>query len=210
MDHETIWEIIKTHKSKYITENINKMPNKDCMAENIASAQYVLSPDDEIEYHISTIEDIIRDTLLNIMVKYPDNIAPNINKEDLRKAGQMFIYLSFCPRLMYGWTQMYINLFKKASPNIIVQTLNRILITGKLKKDNNVVNLAESMLMKVDAKFSLQWKSIENKLQENRTSNDPNQGEKISTETCHHFMTILYMFFNRNTTEIHQSSSSYY
>ena len=59
----------------------------------------------------------------------------NFTEEDYEAAGKMFIYLNMCPKFLFDWTKLYIELLNNSSPDLIVQTLNRIMVTATSKKD---------------------------------------------------------------------------
>ena len=72
----------------------------------------------------------------------------------------MFIYLNLCPKFMFDWTQLYVDLFQNASPDVIVQTLNRIMVTGKQKGDKTVVDFARKIFAKIADIFKLKFPSL--------------------------------------------------
>ena len=80
----------------------------------------------------------------------------------------MFLYLNLCPKFMYEWVQLYVDLFKNATPYEIVQTLNRIMVTGKQKKDKTVTNIARKIFNRIDNKLSLKYKTIDIFLKTNK------------------------------------------
>ena len=65
----------------------------------------------------------------------------------------MFIYLNLCPKFMFDWTKLYIKLFQDASPDLIVQTLNRIILNARNKGDKTVDDIARKIFMKVSQTF---------------------------------------------------------
>ena len=54
----------------------------------------------------------------------------NISKTLLEQAGEMYLYISFCPDPLMPWLLFYKDLFEKQPANIILLTLNRILKGG--------------------------------------------------------------------------------
>ena len=73
--------------------------------------------------------------------------------ESVQQAAELFFYLNLCPNFMFEWTDFYIRLLKNAQPDIIVQTLNRIIETGRVKKENIVV--AKKMFAKIRTTLAL-------------------------------------------------------
>ena len=73
----------------------------------------------------------------------------NISHEQLKTFGEMFIYWNLCPKFMYDWTEFYIDLMQNASPDIIVQTLNRIMVTAKIKGDKSIFDIAKNIFLKI-------------------------------------------------------------
>ena len=85
----------------------------------------------------------------------------NLSNEFVRAAGEMFIYSFLCPKFMFDWTKFYVELLENSPPDIIVQTLTRIIIMGKKNDDKAIENVARKILMKISEKISLQFQSIE-------------------------------------------------
>ena len=61
---------------------------------------------------------------------------------------------------MFDWTQLYVDLLRNASPDVIVQTLNRIMVTGKQKGDKTVVDFARKIFAKIADIFKLKFPSL--------------------------------------------------
>ena len=61
---------------------------------------------------------------------------------------------------MFDWTQIYVDLLQNASPDVIVQTLNRIMVTGKQKGDKTVVDFARKIFAKIADIFKLKFPSL--------------------------------------------------
>ena len=77
----------------------------------------------------------------------------NMTKEDLKNAAEMFIYYNLCPKFMYEWTTFYIDLMQNASPDVIVLTLNRIMVTGRKKGDKMIENIAKKIFKYTSENF---------------------------------------------------------
>ena len=85
----------------------------------------------------------------------------NLENNQYEAVGEMFIYLMLCPKFMFDWTSLYIDLIQHASPDNVMQTLNRILITGGLKKDKTIVDISRRILRKITNKLSLKFQHID-------------------------------------------------
>ena len=88
-------------------------------------------------------------------------VKVNITNNLLKAAGEMYIYSFLCPKFMFDWTRFYVELMEKATPDTIVQTLNRIMIMAKENNEKPTENIARKLLLKMEEKLSLQYKSIE-------------------------------------------------
>ena len=73
----------------------------------------------------------------------------------------MFIYWNLCPKFMYDWTEFYIDLMQNASLDIIVQTLNRIMVTAKIKGERSIFDIAKNIFLKIGTtKVNLNFQTI--------------------------------------------------
>ena len=88
-------------------------------------------------------------------------VKVNITNNLLKAAGEMYIYSFLCPKFMFDWTRFYVELMENASLDIIIQTLNRIIIMGKMNNEKHIEDTARKILLKIEEKFSLEYKSIE-------------------------------------------------
>ena len=57
--------------------------------------------------------------------------------------------------------KLYTNMIQKSSPDIIVQTLNRIIVTGRSKKDKTNEDIARMILKRAVEKFQLKFQTFE-------------------------------------------------
>ena len=79
-----------------------------------------------------------------------------ISNETIEAAGDMFIYLYLCPKFNWRWTNFYVDLFQNSTPDVIVQTLNRIMYTaGRIKENKSNFNLTKKVFLKVLDSFNL-------------------------------------------------------
>ena len=62
---------------------------------------------------------------------------------------------------MIDWTKLYVDLLQNGSPAIIVQTLNRIILHGKTRKDKTNTNIASNIFANIYQVLSLQYRTID-------------------------------------------------
>ena len=72
-------------------------------------------------------------------------------------AGEMLIYLIYCS--CFKWKQLYVDLMQNGPPDIIVQTLNRIIAIGIRKKDKIITNTAKNILSSLTNASPLKYKT---------------------------------------------------
>ena len=66
-----------------------------------------------------------------------------------------------CPKFMFDWTKFYFDLFQNNKPDMIIQTLNRILKIGENKNDKTISNIARKIFDEVSKKFNLKFQFID-------------------------------------------------
>ena len=76
-------------------------------------------------------------------------------------AEQMFFYLYLCPKYKYEWILLLLNLLENTSLDIILQTLNRIMVTGKLKNDKILEDIAKKLFIGVGEKNPLHFQKFD-------------------------------------------------
>ena len=81
--------------------------------------------------------------------------------ETFKTAGEMFFYLNLCPKFMYKWKTLLLNLLKNNSLDIILQTLNRIMVTGNLKNDKSLEDIAKKIFIRVGEKNPLHFQKFD-------------------------------------------------
>ena len=155
---DILWEIIRKYRMTYIIENISKL-HQELSCFNYNDGYRVLDP-----YgmkHVREIEEklkLLGSTHTNFDL---DSVYDDFDEEKYRIAGEMFIYLTQCPKFMFEWTQLYVDLLQNASPDVIVQTLNRIMITGRMKGDNIATDIAKNIFMMTSTNLSLEYQTID-------------------------------------------------
>ena len=154
MTEDVIMKTIVEQKIMYIRNNSDILPTTPCFISNNGTA--------------NLFDDINTGRFLNYLKQYipgshqNDNyeVNHNITNEFLKKSAEMFIYSFQCPKFMYDWTMFYIDLMQNASPDIIVLTLNRALITGRANGHKTIMKIAKKLLQKISQQFSLQFSAI--------------------------------------------------
>ena len=96
-----------------------------------------------------------------LTIKYIESGSFKIPQKHMETAGQMFIYAFMCPKFMFDWTQLYMDLLQNSSPDIIIQTFNRIIITGEKNGDEIIVEKTKKISKHFWSQLSLPVPSIE-------------------------------------------------
>ena len=139
LEDETLWNMTKTKRLKYLIDNVNELGTSWCF-----------SSDDRILKGIFYLDDL----------EWNDNLY-NFRDEQFESAAKMFIYLNLCPKFMFDWIKLYVDLLQNASPHIIVQTLNRILITSRTRDDKIIRDITKNILLRVTNRWSLKFLAID-------------------------------------------------
>ena len=178
LGYNKIWDILKTYKLKHLINLTNQVAFLSCFGTDDANS--VL--DKSITANMSAFE-IELGKYGSKHANYNIDQPYNLSKKSFEEGAKMFIYLSLCPKkFLFDWTQFYIDLFQKAPPDIMVQTLNRIIITATRKGDKTVKRIAIAFLEKMMNTFSLQFQNI-GKLSRTRVQMDSgNQSNDIDPE----------------------------
>ena len=90
-----------------------------------------------------------------------EKIYDYYDEDKYKAAGEMFIYLTLCPKFMFEWKQLYVDLLQNGSPDIILQTLKRIIAIGIRKEDKVVTNIAKHILSRITNTLPLKYKTID-------------------------------------------------
>ena len=151
------WDIVRSWKLKHLIENVDLLPKRSCFVSDSSGTL----EDDRMSYNLMEIEK-------EFLVRGSKHNNFDLNKNTytftevtLNESAKMFIYLNLCPKFLYDWIKLYIDLLQNAPTDVIVQTLNRIMITGKTKKDRIVVEFSKNIFTKITNELSLQYQSIE-------------------------------------------------
>ena len=150
MEKKKLWTLIKEYKFKYLVDNFVTFHTFPCV-QDVGTG--LISIEDITE----NIENIGKE--LNETVSH--KIIDNIEEETYETAGEMFLFLNLCPKLMNEWIIFYVNLFQNSSPDVMAQALNRILKIENEKKDKLNLQIAQKIFKNFRKKFSVQLRSIE-------------------------------------------------
>ena len=89
----------------------------------------------------------------------------NMTDVILKRAGNMFMYLIFCPEDTKAWIFFYTDLFKYQPVDKIVLTLNRILKSKASSKNDKFHLIARKLYTKITSILSFKSKHIQNMIQ---------------------------------------------
>ena len=93
---------------------------------------------------------------------YNVGLLNSITDETFQTAGEMFFYLNLCPKSKIEWTQLLSSMLENTSLDLILQTLNRIMVTGKLKNEKILVDIAKKIFIRVGVKYPLHFQKFDN------------------------------------------------
>ena len=117
----------------------------------------------------------------------------NISNECLEAAGQMYIYMFLCPKFMFDWTTFYLDMMQNASTDTIIQTLNRINITGNMNSETPIVDIARKILNRIQQEFSLQFQSIDSWMANKDVNLNSNWTKGILGKRCLQTFIVLIL-----------------
>ena len=72
-----------------------------------------------------------------LQIESSAKINETYTNEELKMAGEMFLYLTMCPESIKPWLVFYKDLFQTQSPDQIILTLNRIMKGSVTATPNN-------------------------------------------------------------------------
>ena len=61
-----------------------------------------------------------------LQIESSEQINDTLTNEELKTAGEMFLYLTMCPYAIQPWIVFYEDLFQTQTPGQILLTLNRL------------------------------------------------------------------------------------
>ena len=143
VDTETLWVIVR-----YLKTNVFFWGNWH-LSKCYQNHQYILYSSDDQEIYLRNLKGSL-ERFKNKKINNDDmGRLYNIPKDFLDAAGEMFIFWNLCPKFLYDWTQFYVDLMQNASPDIIVLTLNRIIVTAKMRGDKKIFDITKNILVKL-------------------------------------------------------------
>ena len=150
IERKKLWTLIREYKFRYLVDNFVTFHTFPCV-QDVGTGLISI---EDITENIENIANELKETLT-------DKIIDNIEEETFETAGEMFLFLNLCPKLMNEWIIFYVNLFQNSSPDVMAQALNRILKIENEKKDQLNLKIAQNILKNFRKKFAVQLKSIE-------------------------------------------------
>ena len=153
------------YRSKYLIDNIKVLGSKSCFAadtyQTMLDYNIIKNTTNSFKKYFEEKVSIKRIRRQALMQNNDTINTDNFTEEDYEAAGKMFIYLTICPKFLFDWTKLYIELLNNSSPDLIVQTLNRIMVTATLKKDVNIKKITSINFEKITNTFNLKYKFID-------------------------------------------------
>ena len=84
-----------------------------------------------------------------LQIESSEQINDTLTREELRTAGEMFLYLNMCPDKIKPWIGFYKDLFQTQSPDQIILTLNRLMKGSRTRTNEHLKELAEMLLKRI-------------------------------------------------------------
>ena len=72
-----------------------------------------------------------------LQIESSEQINDTLTKEELKTAGEMFLYLTMCPDTIKPWLLFYKDLLLTQSPVQIILTLNRVMKKPRTQANTN-------------------------------------------------------------------------
>ena len=93
-------------------------------------------------YQVKAVEQMLQ-------IESSEQINDTLTREELRTAGEMFLYLVSCPDKTKPWIVFYKDLFQTQSPDQIILTLNRLMKGSRTQTNEHFKELAEMLLKRI-------------------------------------------------------------
>ena len=171
IQYDELWTLIKKVKRENTLESLNIIPNLSCTksVDRVISVPHNM----EIDFKYYLKDELERKT--NTYYFDEDlNKSYNFTNNCLNTASNMFLYYNMCPKFIYEWSRFFVDLMNNSPPDVIVQTLNRIMVTAKMKNDKNVRNIVKNLFWKIGEKFDENLNAGRSK-----SFNDMNSGKRL-------------------------------
>ena len=159
---EIIWKIIRKHRLKYFIENIDTISTTSYQCFSTTGSIWVMDVGNTGS-NFDAIERQLKKLGSNHTNNDIDNrTLHNIENGFFETAGEMFIYVNLCPKFLFDWIKLYVDMLQSSSPDVIVQTLNNIMITSKTRKYDTIVDMmVHKLFEKMMFLFSLKFPTID-------------------------------------------------
>ena len=102
---------------------------------------YILADDGPLD-QVKAVEQMLQ-------IEPSEQINDTLTREELRTAGEMFLYLNMCPDEIKPWIVFYKDLFQTQSPDQIILTLNRLMKGPRTQTNEHFKELAEMLLKRI-------------------------------------------------------------
>ena len=104
---------------------------------------YLMLKSEEPLYQVKAVEKMLQ-------IESSDQINDTFTREELKTAGELFLYLTMCPDTIEPWILFYKNLFETQSTDQIILTLNRLMKDAKSLHFTKIAKtLSSNMKMKI-------------------------------------------------------------
>ena len=149
LKNDSLWEKVKEDKAQAIVDGITNLKSQCNCFQN-------------------SNETLLSDKCQDMIIDDKDNLTSDISTDsaDLDIIAPLFIYYNLCPKFMFDFTQFFVDLLRNASPDILIQALNRIMVTGKQRGDKAIVEIAKKVLMRTENFLPLKMLTHNNWTQE--------------------------------------------
>ena len=125
-ENNELWDIIRDMRIRVLIQapihNFICFNNPEDVVDKTTQKDY---DNGEIEFIIVWLKYYER--FKNVFEKHDVNLTKSfeIPIDYFQTAGELFVYYNLCPKLRYEWLVLYKDLLQNASPDIILQTLNK-------------------------------------------------------------------------------------
>ena len=164
LEKKKLLDIIKKYRSKYLIDNINILKSKMICFNSATEVLYaVLSSNyavSDIDFAVNFIDKEL-EKFGSKHIHYKTNVLYKFETGEYEAAAELFIYLTICPKYMFDWTTLYTKLLQKSTPDVIVQTLNRIMKAAKMKGDKTNEILAMKTFRAITDRLFLNYPKID-------------------------------------------------
>ena len=167
LNNQKLWNMVKTKRLRYLIKNVDKIgtdKNKWCFKYDDPFHVLISSG-----HTIQFLDDLVQSEKTH-----------KFSNKQFESAAEMFIYLNLCPKFMHNWVKLYVDLLQNGSPEVITQTLNRIYISAREKRDKTIRDITKKIFEKVYHNFALTFSTLDNLNYGIRTETQPQFQDKTS------------------------------